>query len=79
MSGSNVRRIARPSGFALGFTDAIAATFPGSRGSSGAIEASSSSSCTARSATSPDARVVRYHATGPCCLCDHWRASVVFP
>ena len=62
---SNVRRIARPSGCGLGLTDAIVATFSGSRGSSGAIEASRSSSCTASSATSPDARVVRYHPTGP--------------
>ena len=55
----------------VGLTEAIDATFPGSRGRSGASEASSSSSCTARSATSPDARVVRYHATGPDCRFDH--------
>src|SRR5205823_5183697 len=45
----------------------------------GAIEASSSSSCTANSATSPEARVVRHHATGPACRFDRWRASFVFP
>ena len=59
------------SGFGLALTDAMDATFPGSRGMSGAIDASRSSSCTASSATSPDARVVRYHATGPACRFDH--------
>ena len=79
MSGLNVRRIAAASGFGLALTDAIDATLPGSRGRSGAIEASNSSSCTASSAMSPDARVVRYHATGPVCRFDHWRARVVLP
>ncbi|HEY2354537.1 MAG TPA: hypothetical protein VGH79_06545 [Gaiellaceae bacterium] len=74
-----LRTSARPSGLGLGFAAAIAATFPGSRASSGASEVNSSSNWTARSATSPDARFVRYHTTGQSWRSPHWRASVVFP